>query len=105
MRPTTKSLIKERKEAAHQVVVRKPTKLEKSFATVASTEEGLQVLTEIARICGWQVASLPTDSSGKIDQDKNLVQTSKRVVWANLRRFVPIDRLILIEHPVYEEEK
>lgn len=100
-----KSLIKQRRESQVQVKTeKKPSKLEKSFATISNTEEGLQVLTMIAETCGWQNASIPTGVDGKIDSEKSLVQVSKRIVWAGIRRYIPADRLVLIEHPVHEEE-
>lgn len=78
--------------------VRTLSNLEKQMATVSSTEEGLAVLKHIMDLTGYKRRALSINSeNGEVNLVASALNEARRGLWIDIKRLIPIDKLVLIE--------
>jgi hypothetical protein len=71
---------------------------EKIAIKVASTEEGIDFLRFLMHRCGYQMPSVTQISTGDISITNTVYNESRRNLWLEIRKLIPEDKLILVEH-------
>jgi hypothetical protein len=79
--------------------------LVRTMAIVAKTEAGIRLLQHIMHECGFQSASaMFNQKTGEVVASAMIYNEARRNIWLELRKWIPADRLVLIENPMPDGE-
>ena len=98
-RQSDKAQSRESKKQPKTIEDKEFLRLQQAYKRILRNSDGLLVFRDIMQQCGFQAPSVVANpQTGEIYIDSTVYNEARRNLWLDLRKKMPIDRLVLVEY-------
>lgn len=82
-----------------------PKAIQDCIEEIANTDAGIVFLQYMHAICGYSRPSVVLDATGKVEHEATLANEARRLLYIEMRKYIPREKLIAVELPDLDSPK